>query len=529
LTETIYSKSPTNTIAPSDRNAKIFLSLAIVLFIAARLWHLTASCLWFDEIFSVHAAEHSWRTILPFTAADLVHPPLFYILLKMWIGIGGESLLWLRLFPAIVSIAAIAPILLLACELKLSAAEKTLAMFLLAVSGYLIKYAQEVRMYSLLFFLSTGSLWLFIAIVRRRQFLTAMFAGLTAVNLLMIYTHYYGWLVLVLELGIALWTSRPIAKKLLLSWLLLLVAYVPWIVLLAHAFAIQRVDQNVGWIPRPGPHALLEFAMLLSQPFFSPESSIDSRINPLAVILVMFIFAVPMVVLILKSRSSREPFEPARTILLLAFLTFTPLVTILLASWLLPRSIWGARHLIIVAVPFAMLAAIAIIRLQPYWARVSILLVVSCWFGATAVYALIRPTPHFIWCAWGPLAVEAAQIDQPTSQPTSLYAFEDLVAYHSWFALKRDGGETFKVSVIKNVPGTIEDTAYFLPRNFNEIDVRGPDIPGGHKVWIAFRAARLDEQQPPLRQFIEAGYEIKQVLNEKAQHQNAFMIKLERQ
>jgi uncharacterized membrane protein len=529
LTETIYSKSPTNTIAPSDRNAKIFLSLAIVLFIAARLWHLTASCLWFDEIFSVHAAEHSWATILPFTAADLVHPPLFYLLLKMWIGIGGESLLWLRLFPAIVSIAAIAPILLLACELKLSAAETALAMFLLAVSGYLIKYAREVRMYSLLFFLSTSSLWLFIAIVRRRQFSTAVFAGLTVVNLLMIYTHYYGWLVLALELGIALWTCRAIVKKLLLSYLLLLVAYVPWILLLARAFAVQRVNQNVGWIPRPGPRALLEFTMLISQPFLSPESNIDSRINPLAVILVMFIFAVPVFVLILKSRSRREPFARAQTIRLLAILTFTPIVTILLASWLLPRSIWGARHLIIVAVPFAMLAAIAIVRLRPYWARVSILLIVSCWFGAAAVYALIRPTPHFIWCAWGPLAVQVAQIDQSTSQTTLLYAFEDLVAYHSWFALKDSGSQTFKVSLIKNVPGTIEDTAYFLPRNFNEIDVRGPDIPNERRVWITFRAARLDEQQPPLRQFIEAGYEIKQVLNEKALNQNAFMIELERQ
>jgi hypothetical protein len=304
------------------------------------------------------------------------------------------------------------------------------------------------------------------------------------------------------------------------------VAYIPWILLIARAFAVQRANQNVGWIPRPGPQALLEFAMLLSQPFLSPESSIDSRINPLAVILLIFIFAVPLVVLILKSRSSREPFERAQTIRLLVFLTSTPIVTILLASWLLPRSIWGARHLIIVAVPFAMLAAIAIIRLQPYWARISILLIVTCWFGAAGVYALIRPTPHFIWCAWGPLAEQAVQADQ--SRPTSLYAFEDLVAYHLWFALKRDHRGAYEVSVIKNLPGTTEDTAYFLPRDFNEIAVRGPIVPYGSEVWIAFRAARLDEQQPPLKQFMTAGYQIRQVLSEPAQHQNAFVIKLER-
>jgi hypothetical protein len=152
---------------------------------------------------------------------------------------------------------------------------------------------------------------------------------------------------------------------------------------------------------------------------------------------------------------------------------------------------------------------------------------VSCWFGAAAVYALIRPTPHFIWCAWGPLAVQAAKIDQSMSQPTSLYAFEDLVAYHLWFALKRDHRGDHEVSVIKNLPGTTEDTAYFLPRDFNEIAVRRPIMPYGSEIWIAFRAPRVDEQQPPLNQFMTAGYQIRQVMSEQAQHQNAFMIKLE--
>ena len=42
-----------------------------------------------------------------------------------------------------------------------------LALLLLAVNGYLIKYAQEVRMYSLLFFLSLCSLWLFFRFFNR--------------------------------------------------------------------------------------------------------------------------------------------------------------------------------------------------------------------------------------------------------------------------------------------------------------------------------------------------------------------------
>ena len=529
MTETIYSKSATNTIASSaDTSAKLLLPLVIVLFILARLWHLTSSCLWFDEIFSVHAAEHPWAGLLQFAAADLVHPPLFYVLLKIWIGIGGESLLWLRLLPAILSVATIVPVLLMARELKLSAAETTLALLLLAINGYLIKYAQEVRMYSLLFFLSACSLWLFIVSLRRRKLSHRRVIALTALNLLMVYTHYYGWLLVVVELAVAFWINRAIAKQLSLSFVILLASYVPWIVLLARAFARQRMDQNVGWIPRPGLRAFTEFAMSLSQPFVSPESNIDNRINPFGVALTLLIFAMPVVVLIWQSLKERERDERTKSILLLAVLTFTPIVTILLASWILPRSIWGARHLIIIVAPFALLAAVAIMRLKPDWARVAVVLIAGGWFSATAVYVLIRPTPHFIWCAWGPLAEQSARADQSSSRPTSLYAFEDLVAYHLWFALKDAKAGSYKVSVIKNLPGTSEDSAYFLPRDFNDIEVREAEIPNASEVWIAFRAPRVDEQKSPLKQFVAAGYQIRQVLNEKAQNQNAFMIKLER-
>ena len=84
----------------------------LAIYVGTRFWNLTFSCLWFDEIFSVHAAEHNWNSILNFVALDLIHPPLFYLLLKAWIAIGGESLLWLRSFPVVFSIVAIVPFFL---------------------------------------------------------------------------------------------------------------------------------------------------------------------------------------------------------------------------------------------------------------------------------------------------------------------------------------------------------------------------------------------------------------------------------
>ena len=46
-------------------------------YVLVRFWGTTTSCLWFDEIFGIHASEHSWGDMLWFVALDLIHPPLF--------------------------------------------------------------------------------------------------------------------------------------------------------------------------------------------------------------------------------------------------------------------------------------------------------------------------------------------------------------------------------------------------------------------------------------------------------------------
>ena len=83
---------------------RIVIPIVICLsYILLRLWNVTANCLWFDEIFSVHAATQDWQSLFWFVAQDLIHPPLFYVLLKLWILIGGEGLFWLRFFSVFFS------------------------------------------------------------------------------------------------------------------------------------------------------------------------------------------------------------------------------------------------------------------------------------------------------------------------------------------------------------------------------------------------------------------------------------------
>ena len=48
----------------------LIVAAILIVYIALRFWHLTGSCLWFDEIFSIHAAEMSFPELFRFVAAN---------------------------------------------------------------------------------------------------------------------------------------------------------------------------------------------------------------------------------------------------------------------------------------------------------------------------------------------------------------------------------------------------------------------------------------------------------------------------
>jgi uncharacterized membrane protein len=507
---------------------RLLLVLVAGVFIAARLWRLTANCLWFDEIFSVHAAEHAWSKLLHFVAADLVHPPLFYLLLKVWIGIGGESLLWLRLFPVLASIAAIPPFILLFRELSLSGGKTTLALFLLAVNGYLIKYGQEVRMYSLLFLFSVCSLWLFVSFIRNLPTSRRRLIALTAINFLLVYTHYYGWLFVALEvLGLFI-LKRSELKSFLVGGAALVVGYVPWIFEMARVQTeAKRLGQNIGWIPRPRIQQLAQLWILLNQPFLFDQSNTENFTNPFTICLTLILFGIPLLIFWRRLFKRNQEFGANQGLLsILLIFAFAPAVLIAFLSWTLPYSVWGTRHLIIATPAYCIIVAIALTSLHPYWTRVALALIFACWVLVAGFYSLVRPAPVFIWCRWEQLGQQLMQQKPAASKPVNVYVFEDLVGYHLWFTLNKSTGAKFNISVIKNLPGTHEDQAYFLPRDFDDVSVQEAIVPVADEIWLAFRASAWDESQPPLRSFVYTGYQSGRVLTMSAQGEQAFLVQL---
>jgi hypothetical protein len=507
-----------------DRASLILFGLICALFAGARLWRLATSCLWFDEIFSVHAARHDWAGLIKFTAADIIHPPLFYALLKVWMTIGGESILWLRLLPCLVAIATIVPFWLLGRELNLKPAETNLALLLMAASGFLIKYAQEVRMYSLLLFLSVCSVWLFIRFLKSQSAADKNLWALSAINLLLVYTHYYGWMLIGIQALILLFGRWKKFGSHSLGSAGLLLAYSPWI----YAVIVSRepgrgLEQNLGWITRPRFSDVADFFVLLNRPFQFSRSTTDRAYDMLSFWLVLLLLGLPLFFFLWRLVSSlfRNRRESAE--LYLAVFAFAPAMIAFDLSYLLPYPVWGTRHLLIGAVLFFILAAIAILRLPKSWMRITAVLVVGFWFLVAGAIALTRPAPVLTWCTWEPLLKQMPAAESK-STTTEVYAFEDLVAYHLWFATTKSNRNQLKVTVIKNVAGLSEDPAFFLPRQFDEIKVGDQTTIAGEHIWLAFRAPRWDETRAPVSVVKSMGYQTGRVLSMNAQVEQALLV-----
>jgi uncharacterized membrane protein len=492
-----------------------YIGLVFLVYAGLRFWNLTASCLWFDEIFSVHAAGQDWQNLFRFVAQDLIHPPLFYALLKIWTSVGGESLFWLRLFPVFFSILAVFPFLLLCRELKISLSVVTLALTFFAVNGSLIKYAQEVRMYSLLMFLALVSLWLLTRFFNSGK----GFFALLLVNVLLVYTHYFGWFVVFSEVAAVAVLKREKLKQILFMLALVFLAFTPWIYALRQAAKINAdVGQNIGWMTKPNLRAVLQFAYDLFEPVYFQQSSSDATaILLLTLPLILLGFTAFVFRFINLKNESREDKE---NLILLSILTVTPLLLAFVLSWITPYSIWGTRHLIIVFAPFMILLAVGFSKIDVWEIKIGSLGLIFLLFIAAFVLQAVQPAPNFIWCAWENLALNLR-----AEKGAKLYVFEDLVAYHFWFA-GRDSDAPPEVVKVNGIEGLTEDKAYFLPRGFDKIPTASEMT--GERFFIAFRDKNWNETKPPLKNLIEKGYRLGEPKVIEAQGLKAFLVEIQK-
>ena len=154
----------------NHRSALIWMTVVVATGTVLRLWPIDAHSFWLDEAYSwTMATKFSFSEIIQRTANDF-HPPLYFMVLKCWIAVFGESEIAQRMLSVTCDIFTIW-ILYVFCrdafaetngphEKGVSRSVGVLAAALYAVNGIHIHWAMETRMYSMATGLSVVSCWL---------------------------------------------------------------------------------------------------------------------------------------------------------------------------------------------------------------------------------------------------------------------------------------------------------------------------------------------------------------------------------
>ena len=423
--------TPTD-LPPAPRSARAALPwLLLGGFLIVRAALLVRWDLWYDELFGVGLAYLDWPAMLRRVAGDQTNPPLFYALVKLWVGAGGDGIAWLRLLPYVAAAFGILPLLRLTARARLSPAARVATIALVASSPLLCFYSVEVRAYALLGALATAATLETLTVVLDEG-PTAKGAAwrLTAWNALLVLTHYFGWFVIAAEWSALLLFRRDRWRLLLPVTLPATALFIPWALWVARsARAAGTLAPTIAWIPRPGVRAVLEYPAFL---FSAAAPAIGLATGVVALTCIVAALADPP-----EGRAER------RGTWVLALFVVVPVVLAFGASWALPKSIWAPRYLIGSAVPACALVALG---LERFGRRVLVAGTVLLTGSALASLAGARDVKTH----WGEFVERLASRD---ARPLPVYAFEAYTALPLLYYTNLDARRLTLSGIV--VPGQI--------------------------------------------------------------------------
>jgi hypothetical protein len=317
---------------PAWATASVLAALmAFSLFIRTRI---LGAGFWIDEGLSVGIAHHPLTSIPQLLRQD-GSPPLYYMLLHVWIGWFGDGERATHALSLIFALACI-PLAYWLGRTVFGALEGLVCAGLVAVDPFLTYYAQETRMYALVAMLSFVAAGAYVhgVLDRRRRYLPLLGVALV----LILYTHNWG---LFLVAGYAIATlvfARDRWREAAIGGAVMVVLYLPWLSTLAY----QSKHTAAPWAITPSFHGLL----------LAPGAVLSGDAPFMAIVLVGGTALAGVV----RRRADRH----RRTVLALAAVVGSTVLLAWLASHVSPA--WTTRYFAVVVGPLLVLSAAGLVR-----------------------------------------------------------------------------------------------------------------------------------------------------------------------
>ena len=250
-----------------NKNHTLFLILIVLLGLLLRLWNIDKpEGMWNDEYLTWSIANLKFPQDFFKGVANNCHAPLHYFYLKGWMAIFKDSDVSLRVSSLVPGVISIFTMYLCAKEYLVKKHGELCALaaaFITAISGFLIYFSQEVRIYSLTFLIASMVLFYSLKVFNNPSNKNCWM--LTLFSLLLIFEHTIGFVFVLFNVCalIAFMQRKKKENNLFNNILAIVILSLPLAPFLFNLFAHPRYFSQ-WWAPFSWSKLLFYFTDLFS-------------------------------------------------------------------------------------------------------------------------------------------------------------------------------------------------------------------------------------------------------------------------
>ena len=216
--------------------------------IAITIWNSLHKSLWIDEAYSFHSASRTlaatWHQAIHFET----QPPLYFILLNLWLRLGSPSVHWMRLLSTLAATGCMA--FLWATRPNNMRRRGIPAPVFAMVTATVVWAAAEARPYALALFFSAWTMYFFVRIMDRQDNRSWLDATLYAIGAYAgLITFYYVGFVLAGHWVAAVLLQRG-RRWLTIALTVVAFAFVPWLTVV-HDQLTRNINPAPAIVPQP--------------------------------------------------------------------------------------------------------------------------------------------------------------------------------------------------------------------------------------------------------------------------------------
>lgn len=298
-------------------NEKVVLTFILLLYMIIALIHCGNQGYWHDEIYSLAFMKGISAYTFEGSTLELInqeitvsvlkefyfgdafyvdfntlikhegHPPIYFILLKLWSLIFGCSEVGLRSFSVFCGLGSTIVLFRLGLKQFESFYVKWLGLGVLLFNPFLFYFFTETRMYALSFLLASLSFYYWIQYSVDKKVKSLNFVFFITYSTLLLYTHYYS--IFFLSSLALLELIRGGLRKSILIYSVPIILFLPWGIMIKEQLSFHTIHWTDGFVPFDV--AILGFLKSIYHLFIAPMSTMKNyEIVVISIFFIMLAF-----------------------------------------------------------------------------------------------------------------------------------------------------------------------------------------------------------------------------------------------